>query len=151
MFHLLFLLSVWFFDYVFARSPSGSLAGLPVLKLENRSVADTGKVPGPPLFVGQIKTWRAEKNFFGDCLPPPLPHLRVCMTEPSFINSHFFSGFGSFWESFLSGDIPGAQLLAVISKTIIVGEMRGVFIELLIRPFIREKISCGLLWPRLIK
>ena len=45
----------------------------------------------------------------------------------------------------MSGDISGAQLLAVISKTIIVGEMRGVFIELLIRPFIREKISCGLL------
>ena len=150
MFHLLFLLSVWFFDYVFARSPSGSLAGLPVLKLENRSVADTGKVPGPPLFVGQIKTWRAEKNFFGDCLPPP-PSSQGLHDRALLYQFPFFSGFGSFWESFLSGDISGAQLLAVISKTIIVGEMRGVFIELLIRPFIREKISCGLLWPRLIK
>ena len=34
----------------------------------------------PPLFLDQTEARRAEKNFLGDCPPPPPPYLRVWMT-----------------------------------------------------------------------
>ena len=43
------------------------------------AVADLGEVPGggrPPLFLDQTEAQRAEKNLFGDPLPP---YLRVWM------------------------------------------------------------------------
>ena len=39
-----------------------------------------GGGPGPPLFLNQTEARRAQKNFFGDRLPPPF--LRVWMTGP---------------------------------------------------------------------
>ena len=143
VFHLLFLLPVWFFDYVFARLPSGSLAGLEAWESFSGGCWEGAR---PPLICRPNWDPKGRKKFFWRL---PLLISGSGWPSPPLSIPIFFSGFGSFWESFLSGDIPGAQLLAVISKTIIFGEMRGVFIELLIRPFIREKISCGLLWPRL--
>ena len=46
------------------------------------AVADLGEVPGggrPPLFLDQTVAQRAEKNLFGDPLPP---YLRVWMIGP---------------------------------------------------------------------
>ena len=46
-------------------------------KKETVAVTDPGEWPGgpAPLILDQNEARRAEKNFFGGCIPPPPPHL----------------------------------------------------------------------------